>query len=121
MNKKLELRNKKVVYYLKVIIIVSALAFALTIASALFNKKSDYTPGNTKALDDTGYTDYSSGWPNHFYRYRTFMSIGKPVVTDGKMDWNNFVTDMFFFYIPASLMFIISTNLLSIYRRKRAK
>lgn len=112
MNKKLELRNKKIVYCFKIVIIVSALAFTLTTFSSLFNKKSDYIRGDIKNTNDTGYTEYSSGWPNRFYSYRTSMSDDKPEISRDEIDWNSFIIDMFFFSIPASVIFVGSTNVL---------
>lgn len=110
MTKKLELRRKKIIYYLKIIIIVIALAFALTITSSLFNKKPDYTPGDIKNTNDTGYTEYSSGWPKHYYSYRTFMSNDKLVISRGEIGWNSFIINMFFFCIPSSVIFVAMSN-----------
>lgn len=66
-----------------IILALSVLIFGLTTFSSA---KKKVVSGNSKIMDDTGYTTYTFGWPNEFMSKSSFRVVGTPTV-HGEINW----------------------------------
>jgi len=122
MVKRLVLKKEKMIYFAKVFIIVSTIAFSFAIFSSLFNKNSVYTPGKMMISDDTGHTIYSSGWPKRFYSYKS--QIGNKAthaIKDSNVEIFNFIYNVVIFYIPSFIIYIFGLLIYNEYLKKNFK